>query len=262
MQDFYFIFEIIKQEYTLILVFFMIALVYSSVGFGGGSSYSAVLSLTSLPFIEVRAISLLCNIVVVSNNTIQFLKNHLINFKKVLPLILFSVPFAFLGGFLKIHQRIFYLVLGLSLIIAAFLMLWNNYFFNEKHILNDNKHSFFKNAFIGGVIGFLSGMVGIGGGVFLAPLLHLIRWDSPKKIMATSSLFILVNSISGLIGQMQNPLFKLNIPLTIVLITAVFFGGLIGANLSLKKLKAQNIKFITALLIALVGVKLIYTHIQ
>lgn len=253
--------EIIKQEYVLIFGFFFIAMLYSSIGFGGGSSYTAILSLTNMPFVSIRAISLLCNIVVVSNNTFQYLKRNLINYKKVIPLVLSSVPFAYFGGILKINQQIFYLLLGFTLVLAAFLMLGNRFFSHNKIVVKKSHNSFYKNVIIGSFIGLLSGLVGIGGGVFLAPFLHITKWDTPKKIMATSSLFILVNSIAGLIGQIQNPFFKLNIPLTLVLVITVFFGGLIGSKFSLRRFKVQNIKFITAILITIVGIKLIYTYI-
>jgi uncharacterized membrane protein YfcA len=254
--------DIIKQEYLIILSFFVISIIYSTVGFGGGSSYSAVLSLTEIPFVEVRAISLLCNIVVVFNSTIKFIESKLLNWKKVLPLVLFSVPFAFFGGYIKINHSIFHLVLGFSLVISAILMLFGKFFIIKVRDDFNYDYSFVKNALIGGFIGFISGMVGIGGGVFLAPFLHLTKWDSPRRIVAISSFFILLNSISGLTGQMFNPQFNINIPLTIVLVFTVFIGGFIGVGLSLKKINIQNIKRITALLITIVGIKLIYSNIQ
>ncbi len=253
--------DILKQEYVLVLVFFIIAVVYSSVGFGGGSSYSAVLSLSEIPFLQIRAISLLCNIVVVSNSSFLFFKNKLVDWKKVFPLIVFSIPFAFLGGYVTIKQNRFYILLGVTLILAAILMLLslkiNKNNFNG---LNSN-FPFYKNAFIGSLIGFLSGIVGIGGGVFLAPLLHLTRWDSPKRIAATTSFFILVNSISGFIGQLQNSNFSINFSLTFLFILAVFIGGQIGSRISISILTPKQIKIITSILILFVGIKLLFTHL-
>ena len=251
------IFEIFQQNYLLILAFFAVAILYSSVGFGGGTSYAALLSLTNIPFVQFRAISLLCNITVVSNGSYIYAKNKLYNWKKVLPLVLFSVPFAFLGGFIKIEKRIFYLILGISLLIAAILMFISKYVVQKKGSETVTKFSYFKNALFGGGIGFFSGMVGVGGGVFLAPLLHLTKWDSPKRIAATSSFFILVNSIAGLIGQFQNPDFTINIPLVICLIFAVFLGGQIGSKLSLK-IDPKLIKIITAILIGFVGFRILW----
>lgn len=250
------ILEILQQHYLLIIAFFFIAILYSSVGFGGGSSYLAILSLTGIAFIEIRAISLLCNVVVVSGGTYLFAKNKLLDLKKVLPLVLLSVPFAFLGGFLKIEQKIFYIVLATTLIVAGIFMLISRFLDTES--MSYKKTNSIKNASIGGVIGFVSGMVGIGGGVFLAPLLHITKWESPKKIAATSSLFILVNSIAGLIGQVQNPEFKIDPIFIIVLLLAVFIGGQIGSRLSVNVLNPKIIKLITALLIAFVGIKILF----
>ncbi len=253
--------EILKQDFVLVLIFFVIALVYSTVGFGGGSSYSAVLSLTEMSFIEIRAISLLCNIMVVSNSTYQYFKKDLYQWNKILPLVIFSVPFAFLGGFIKIEQRFFYLILGATLLLASFFMFGGKYLKNNNFNYSKGSYSIFKNALIGSFIGFLSGMVGIGGGVFLSPVLHFTKWDTSKRIVATSSFFILLNSIAGLIGQMQNLNFYLYLPKTILLLIAVFFGGFIGTKLSFYKLNVQHIKNITALLIGLVGIKIIFSHI-
>lgn len=250
--------EVVHQHYALVLAFFAVAVLYSSVGFGGGSSYAALLSLTGLPYIQFRAISLLCNVVVVSNGTLMYAKNKFFNWKKIFPLVILSVPLSFLGGFIKIEKHFFLILLGVSLLVAGILMLikFDNSSKNQPN--NREKSSFVKNALIGGAIGFVSGMVGIGGGVFLAPLLHLTRWNSPKKIAAASSFFILVNSIAGLVGQIQNLDFVIDYYLTSLLIVAVFLGGRIGTKLSVKTLKPQTIKKITAVLIIFVGVKILF----
>ncbi|WBX77771.1 sulfite exporter TauE/SafE family protein [Tenacibaculum ovolyticum] len=135
----------------------------------------------------------------------------------------------------------------------------------SKH-LNSSKQdvtnlSVSKNAGYGGFIGFISGMVGIGGGIFLAPLLHLIHWDTPSKIAATASFFILVNSIAGLIGQYTNPDFFIDWNLTSVLLITVFIGGQIGSRLSNKLLKPIQLKKATAILIAFVSIRILYTYI-
>ncbi len=122
-----------------------------------------------------------------------------------------------------------------------------------------NNH--FKNAGFGGFIGFVSGMVGIGGGVFLAPLLHLIKWDSPKKIAATASFFILVNSIAGLLGQYSNPDFEINWSLTSILIITVLIGGQLGSRLSNRFLNPIQLKKATAILIAFVSLRILIKHL-
>ncbi|MCF6348594.1 MAG: sulfite exporter TauE/SafE family protein [Flavobacteriaceae bacterium] len=255
--------QVAIDNWGIVVLFFLVAILYSSVGFGGGSSYLAILALTGMGFIQFRAISLLCNIVVVSGGTYIYFKKGLFNWKKITPLALLSVPFAFLGGYLKISQTFFFVLLGFTLIVAA-LSMWVS-----KYIVDSPKQgtykSVVKDGFLGGVIGFVSGMVGIGGGIFLAPLLHLTNWDTPKRIAATASFFILVNSIAGLLGQYQSRsigtdfYFEPNI--AFILILAVFFGGQIGSRLSASKISPYVLKRITAVLIAFVGLRILYKYL-
>jgi len=246
-------------NWEIILLFFIIAVLYSSVGFGGGSSYLAVLALTSIAFIHFRAIALLCNIVVVSGGTFIYIKHKLFNWKKIIPLVLVSVPMAFIGGYLKISQTYFFILLGLTLIIAAFLM-WTSKYISKKGEDLKFKNSIIKDVSYGGGIGFISGMVGIGGGIFLAPLLHLTKWDTPKRIAATSSFFILVNSIAGLGGQYLNPEFSIEPTITILLMFTVLIGGQIGSRLSVQFISPLYIKKGTALLIAFVGIRILWKY--
>ncbi|MDG1039470.1 MAG: sulfite exporter TauE/SafE family protein [Polaribacter sp.] len=249
--------EFLFNNWFIILLFFTVAILYASVGFGGGSSYLAILALTGLAFTQIRATALLCNIVVVFGNVIYYQKQKKYNYKKVVPLVLFSVPFAFIGGYLKISQSFFFILLGITLLFAAISM-W----ISKKIVASEEKSMklhFSKNASYGGIIGFISGMVGIGGGIFLAPLLHLTNWDTPKKIAATASLFILVNSIAGLGGQYLNPDFTINWKLTTVLLITVFIGGQIGSKLSNKFLHPIYLKKATALLIAFVSLRILFS---
>lgn len=250
-----FLIETALENWYVILLFFTIATLYSSVGFGGGSSYLAVLAITGLAFTEIRSASLLCNIVVVSSNVVLFWKRKLYNWKKVMPLVLFSIPMAFLGGYLQISQHIFFILLGITLLLAAITM-WYSKTINTLKTGNNNL-SLTKNITYGGFIGFISGMVGIGGGIFLAPLLHLTNWDTPKRIAATASFFILLNSIGGLIGQYINPKFSINWQLTSILLITVFIGGQIGNRLSNKLLTPIQLKKATAILIAFVSIKIL-----
>ena len=256
------LFELLINNWELVISFFFVALIYSSVGFGGGSSYLAILALTALSYEEIRAIALFCNLVVVSNSFYLYYKKGLYTLKKVLPLVITSVPMAFIGGFLKIEESLFYLLLGITLLIASIVMLQT-----KKESINTidseklEHKDYLKNLGYGGAIGFVSGMVGIGGGIFLAPLLHITRWDTSKKIAATASLFILVNSISGLAGQLLNPSFNLNYQLTFLLITTAFLGGQIGTRLSIQLISPSLLKRSTALLIGFVAIKLLYKYI-
>ncbi len=251
------------QYWEIISLFLIVAMLYASVGFGGGSSYLAILALTGLSFIQFRAIALLCNIVVVSSGTFIYVKNGYFDWRKIIPLTLMSVPLAFLGGYLKISQTFFFVLLGITLLVAAVLMWISKYLVDSSGKIKQN--SIIKNSFLGGFIGFISGMVGIGGGVFLSPLLHLTHWDTPKKIAATSSFFILVNSIAGLFGQYlthyNNSDFNFDTNLALVLMIAVFIGGQIGSRLSTSKLSPFIIKRMTAVLIAIVGFRILWKHL-
>lgn len=251
---------ILTQHWEIVSFFFVVAILYSSVGFGGGSSYLAILALTSLAFIQIRAIALLCNIAVVTGGSIIYAKNGFYNWKKVLPLVLLSVPLSFLGGYLKISETFFFILLGLTLLLASILM-WISKRINTISRKRNLKSSFIKDASYGGLIGFVSGMVGIGGGIFLAPLLHLTNWDKPKKIAATASFFILVNSIAGLFGQYQNPEFTIAPNITVVSLLTVFIGGQIGSRLSAKTISPFLLKRTTALLIAFVGIRILWKYI-
>ena len=256
------IIELLIQNWEIVLLFFTIAVLYSSVGFGGGSSYLAVLALTALSFTEIRATALICNIVVVSNSFYLYHKEKAYNFKKIIPLVSASVPMAFIGGFLKIEEAFFYILLGITLLIASAIMLTTK---KENPIENEatsKKHTFIKSLSYGSSIGFISGMVGIGGGIFLAPLLHITKWDTSKKIAATASLFILVNSVSGLTGQLLNPNFSIHLKLTLVLACIVFIGGQIGTRIGIHIIKPLALKRGTAILIAFVAVKILWKYLN
>jgi len=252
--------SILIDNWETIVLFFFVAILYASVGFGGGSSYLAILALTGLSFIQFRAIALLCNIVVVSGGTYIFATNGHYNWKKVLPLAAVSVPFAFLGGYLKISESVFFIVLGVALIFAAFLM-WLSKYIASEATSSTQKNSTVKDGTFGGFIGFISGMLGVGGGIFLAPFLHLTNWDTPKRIAATASFFILVNSIAGLIGQLQNSEFYFEPNIAFLLMLTVFFGGQIGSRLSASRISPLAIKRTTAILIAFVGMRILYKYL-
>jgi uncharacterized membrane protein YfcA len=127
--------------------------------------------------------------------------------------------------------------------------------------VDDNSTTAYRpwhNAVLGGGIGFLSGLLGIGGGIFLAPMLHLLRWDNPKKIAATASFYILVNSISGILGQLTGPQANINWTYTVFLMGAVFFGGLLGSQMGAVWWKASTVKKVTAVLVAYIGFQILF----
>ncbi|QTD38066.1 sulfite exporter TauE/SafE family protein [Polaribacter batillariae] len=253
------ILETILANWYIILLFFAVAILYASVGFGGGSSYLAILALTGVAFTQIRATALLCNIVVVSGNVFLYYQHKKIEVKKIAPLVLTSIPLAYVGGFLKISQQFFFILLGITLLFAAISMWISKRIVSSKEHIK--KQNLAKNASFGGIIGFVSGMVGIGGGIFLAPLLHLTNWNTPKKIAATASFFILVNSISGLLGQYSNPDFYIDWNLTSALLITVFIGGQIGNRLSNTYFTPIQLKKATAILIAFVSIRILMKYL-
>ena len=232
---------------------------YSSIGFGGGSSYLAVLAMYNLPYQEIRLTALICNVIVVIGGVYIYWKNKQVNWKKVIPITLVSVPMAYLGAVLKIKQETFFLILGITLIVAALLLWVKTETKNEENTVEDSKISVVRNSFLGGGIGFLSGLVGIGGGIFLSPLLNLMKWDTPRKIAATSSVFILVNSISGIFGQISQVSIDIDFFRILSLCLAVFIGGQIGSRMSLKW-DALVIKRMTAVLVLVAGVNVLIKY--
>ena len=240
----------------LTLCFFSIAVIYSSVGFGGGSSYLALLAVMGVQFEIIRPTALLCNIIVVCGGTYVFWKAGAIDFRKSWPFLLASIPLAFVGGFWQIEDAAFFFtLLGICLITAS-VLLWLQPATNTKIHFNHPV----SNAALGGVIGFLSGFVGIGGGIFLSPILHLVNWGEARKISALASLFILVNSVSGLAGQLTRTE-GINWRFILPLLLAVFAGGQIGSRLGAKKFDPLYIKRITAVVIFLAAIKILYDQL-
>lgn len=253
--------SVFLEYWELFFFFMLIALFYSSAGFGGGSSYLALLALYALPFTQIRSISLICNIIVVTGGVYIFFKSGHYKWRKVLPLVLASVPLAFLGGLIPLRQDFFFIMLGTALILAGISMWFRPSKIKEQYASTRQKTPWY-NAAYGGGVGLISGMLGIGGGIFLAPILHLTRWDNAKAIAATSSFFILVNSIAGLAGQVLNDKFEASWELTIMLAVAVFIGGQIGSRLSAVQFSQNSVKNVTALLIFFVGMRILWKQFE
>ncbi len=249
------------QHWELTLFFAIIAFVYSSVGFGGGSSYLAILALYALPFKEIRLIALLCNIIVVSGGVYIYYRHRQIDWKKVWPLVGLSIPLAYLGAVVKLSEDTFFIILGFSLLIAAVLLWIKTNPIRLTEAGQSQKNDLLKNGALGGAIGFLSGMVGIGGGIFLAPVLNLMHWDLPKKIAAAASVFILVNSVAGLIGQwMTVSPEQMNNVMILYLCAAVFLGGQLGSRMSVT-FNPVVVRRLTALLVFVAGIEVLVKHL-
>ena len=247
------------EHIELLLFFFSIAAIYASAGFGGGSSYLALLALYGISMATMRPTALICNIVVVVGGTWLFWRNGYLNFKKIIPLSIASVPMAFLGGMLPLKEKTFFLLLGVSLVLAASLMFFQNYF-KKNEVEMAGEASILRGSLLGGFIGFLSGMVGIGGGIFLAPILNLLKWDTPKNVAATASFFILVNSISGLAGQLaKNP--HLDWAFVLPLMFAVLLGGQLGSRLTTFRFNQTFVRQITAILVFYAGINILWNNL-
>ncbi len=242
--------------FFLFIGFFFIAIFYSSVGFGGGSSYLALLSLFSISFLFIRSNALLCNLVVVSGSTFLYRKKGYFHLKEFLPFIITSIPMTFIGAQFRLAEQIFFILLGLTLFLASISLFVQA--LNRKTVAT-NHYPKYLSYILGGGIGFLSGLVGIGGGIFLAPILHYLKWGKPFKIAALTAFFILVNSVSGLIGlQISNNLYLMWSE-TLFLISAVFIGGQIGIRTSLNIASPNIIRIITAVLILVVAIRILIT---
>ncbi len=240
----------------LVAAFFLTALLYASVGFGGGSTYIALLVLAGISSQLVPVVAPLCNIIVVTGGTIRSAREGLVPWRRVLPLVIMSAPFAYLGGLTPIKQVTFIAILGTSLFIAGLLLLFQRSSAAE----TTRTTTTIGDAALGGAVGYLSGLVGIGGGIFLSPIQHLMRWASARQIAATASIFILVNSIAGLAGQLT----KLGTTgLASVagfwpLLIAVLAGGQIGTHAGIRLFSEPAVRRATGILILYVAGQLLW----
>lgn len=236
--------------------FLVIATLYSSVGFGGGSSYLALLALVFVSFFAIRSTALICNLVVVSGSSYLYWKKGHLDFKKFLPFVITSIPMAFLGARFRLSENTFFIILGGALIISALALIYQTVQGKKSEEVNPN-HPPYVTYLLGAGIGLLSGLVGIGGGIFLAPILNHMKWDKSINIAALASFFILVNSASSIAGLLTKGTFEIPWLEAIGLIIAVFIGGQIGIRLSLSKLTGNGIKVVTAILVLVVGIRVL-----
>ena len=240
----------------LALGFFVTALLYASVGFGGGSTYSALLALTGFDYRLLPTVSLACNIVVVSGSTIRFARAGMVPWRGALTLALLAAPLALLGGLTPIREATFLILLGFSLILAGLALLAPQ----SPELAGQPTAPARWMALAAAPLGYLAGLVGIGGGIFLAPLLHLTRWHRAREIAATASLFILVNSIAGLVGQLAKngpDRFTSALGEALPLLLAVIVGGQLGSLLAQRLLPERIIRWLTAALTIWAGSQLL-----
>jgi len=239
----------------LAISFLVTAVLYSSVGFGGGSTYLALLLIWGVPYFVFPIIALSCNIIVVSGNCFNYIRAGNLNLKLLIPYLIGSIPLAFIGGSLPIEKGLFQILLFLVLMTAGTLLLFNFKSYDNKKE-NYKKIPTIVSILIGGALGFISGVVGIGGGIFLSPILFLIRAGKPKHIITTASLFILINSITGIAGQLTKNEVLSEIPNYWYLLGAVLIGGQLGNFLNLKVFPVRILALVTALLVIFVALRI------
>jgi len=239
----------------LAILFLVTAALYASVGFGGGSTYLALLLLWEVPYLIFPIIALSCNIIVVSGNCFNYIRAGNLNLKLLTPYLIGSIPLAFIGGALPIEKKIFELLLFLVLTLAGILLLLNFRSYDDKEYTY-KKIPFSISILIGGTLGFISGVVGIGGGIFLSPILFLIRAGKPKHIVTSASLFILINSIFGIIGQLTKNDVLIEVSYYWYLLAVVLIGGQIGNFLNIKIFPTRILALITACLVIFVAIRM------
>ena len=239
----------------LSILFFVTAILYASVGFGGGSTYLALLLIWGVPYHIFPVIALICNIFVVSGNSFNYIKAGNLNIKLLIPYLVGSIPLAFIGGSLEIDKNLFEIFLFIVLGIAGTLLLINfkSYDDNESTYRNI---PILISILIGAILGFVSGVVGIGGGIFLSPILFLIKTAKPKHIVTAASLFILINSISGVIGQFTKNVVLSDISNYWYLFLIVIIGGHIGNFISLKIFPTRLLALVTSGLVLFVAIRM------
>ena len=239
----------------LTIFFFITAIFYSSIGFGGGSTYLALMLIWDVPFYIFPVIALICNIIVVSGNSINFLITKNINLSLLSPYLIGSVPFAFFGASISIDKNLFEILLFFILFTAGVLLLLESKSFNKDQIAIKQIPKIIS-IIIGSIIGFISGLVGIGGGIFLSPILFLLKVGYPKHITSTASLFILINSISGVAGQLTKDIVLYEFLNYWPLFIVVLIGGQIGSFLNVKLLSNKILALMTSLLVIFVAIRM------
>ena len=239
----------------LSILFFVTAILYASVGFGGGSTYLALLLIWGVPYYIFPIIALICNIFVVSGNCYNYIKAGNLNLKLLIPYLIGSIPLAFIGGSLQLDKNLFEIFLFIVLAIAGLLLLINfkSYDDNESTYRNI---PILISILIGGVLGFVSGVVGIGGGIFLSPILFLVKAAKPKHVVTAASLFILINSISGVIGQLTKNIVLSDISSYWYLFMIVIIGGHIGNFLNLKMFPTRLLALVTSCLVLFISIRM------
>jgi len=242
------------MEILFKLLIFIVAFLYAMVGHGGASGYLALMAIFNMTPELMKPTALLLNLFVSLTAFIQFYRNGHFKWKIFLPFALASIPLSFLGGMITLDGNIYKKILGIFLIFPIIRFLFYRNYTDEE--LKEN--NILGSIAIGGSIGFLSGLIGIGGGIILSPILLLLRWTNQKQTAAISAMFIFVNSLSGLIGQITKGI-SLNVSM-FEFVGIAFVGGLLGSWLGAFKFNQQFLKYALAIVLAFASYKLLFTN--
>lgn len=246
------------MSFLLPILFLFVACLYAMAGFGGGSTYIALLAASGAPLSAVPVIALTCNVIVSTQGSVSLLRRRHANLSLLAPLLVSSIPAAFLGGSWRLPQEAFILVLAGGLTLAGVSMLIQNWIRSE---MEERIKTPSTSALVGAGLGLgaLAGITGIGGGIYLAPLMHLMGWAQARSIATCTSLFIALNSLAGLGGQLTKGLGFLEEVSSFILIAcpiAVLVGGRLGTYLLTDKLPLVYVRSLTAFVILLVAARL------
>ena len=233
--------------------FLVIAFLYSSVGHGGATGYLAILSLTKLPPNEISTTALVLNVLTASVSLVFLIEAQQLRWKICMPLLAASIPAAFVGGMISLHKGYFLLLAAVLLLTAG--KLFYDSFHKSPEDSETNPVNIPQALGIGAALGMLSGMAGIGGGVFLSPVLLFLNWATVKQTSATAAIFIVCNSIAGLIGRAVTN--RLEFGSIIPYLVAASIGAIAGSFLGAKKLKNNILRRALALVLLVAVSKLL-----
>ncbi len=242
-----------ENIYSFLLLLPIVAFLYSSVGHGGASGYLALMALFSFAPETMKPTALLLNLFVAGISFYYYYRGGFFNKKLFLSFAIASIPLAFIGGTLEIDASLYKKILAVLLVFAILKML--NVFGKESNSIKEVK--LWQGLIVGGVIGFFSGLIGIGGGIILTPVILLLHWGKMKEAAAVSALFIWVNSAAGLIGQISSGV-RLEAS-SFLLVAIALIGGVLGGYLGSKKINNQSLRYILAFVLIIASVKLFFT---
>jgi len=242
----------VEHIWLFLIILPIVAFLYASVGHGGASGYLALMALFSFAPETMKPTALLLNLFVAGIAFYHYYKAGYFNKKLFLAFAIASIPLAFLGGMIEIDATIYKRILGVLLIFAILKML--NVFGKETGVIKDIK--LWQGLVVGGVIGFFSGLIGIGGGIILTPIILLLHWGKMKEAAAVSALFIWVNSAAGLIGQFTSGVSISS--QSFVLVAVAMVGGFIGSYYGSKKFDNILLRYLLAFVLIIASVKLFF----